>query len=241
MSTLPTIKPYDTWVADPSTNNLRATVDSLKPTVDHVLYSIKASDDPFIRSKARVLTAKAVQSYDPAHGAALPTWVSRQLLPLRRVRRQSQGAVRIPEGIQIDAYSLMRAEQEFFEKNEREPNIGELSDFAKMPAKRIAHIRKVFRPVPSESAFSSDENPDGFGTIGAGEPDYSSEAFDYVYNDADHLDRRILEMKTGFGGTATLNGKEIARKLGLTEPQLSRRSAKLSMQIHELENALNQV
>lgn len=219
-------------------SNLNATVTALKPTLDHVLHSINAGDDPYIQSKARVLTAKAVQSYDPSHGAALPTWVSRQLLPLRRVRRQSQSAVRIPEGIQIDAYSLMRSEQEFFEKHEREPNVGELADFAKMPIRRIEHIRKVFRPVPSESAFSSDENPDGFGSIGSGETDFSNEAFEYVYKDADHLDRRILEMKTGFGGSAALNGKEIARRLNLTEPQLSRRSAKLALQINELESAL---
>jgi len=229
---------YETWKADPTPANLNGVVGALKPTIDHVLHSISAGDDPYIRSKARVFSAEAVKSFDPSYGAALPTWVSRQLLPLRRVRRQTQNAVRIPEGIQIDAYALMRAEQEFVEKHEREPDLVELADFSKIPVKRITHIRNTFRLVPSEASFSSESNPDGYNTSGAATTDYRDEAFEMVFNSADHLDRRILEMTTGFGGSTVLSGKMIASKLGLTEPQLSRRRAKLSLQIQELESAL---
>ncbi len=239
MSTVTNNTPYDAWKSDPTPKNLKGGVDYLRPTVDHVLFSINAGDDPYIKSKAKILTAKAVESYSPEHGAALPTWVSRQLMPLRRIRRQSQSAVRVPEGVQIDAYHLMRAEQDFFDKNEREPDVYELADFAKIPVKRIEHIRKVFKPIPSEAAFSSEENPDGFSGVSSTETSFGNEAFEYVYRDADHLDRRILEMKTGFGGSPVLSGKEIAAKLGLTEPQLSRRSAKLSIQINDLEEALS--
>lgn len=238
MSTVEKNTPYDSWKTDPTPQNLKGVVDYLRPTVNHVLFSINAGDDPYIKSRANVLTAKAVQSFDPNQGAGLSTWVSRQLMPLRRIRRQSQSAVRVPEGIQIDAYNLMRSEQDFFDKYEREPDVYELADHSKMPVKRIEHIRKVFRPIPSEAAFSSEENPDGFSGVTSTESQFGSEAFEYVYRDADHLDRRILEMKTGFGGSPVMSGKEIAAKLGLTEPQLSRRSAKLSIQINDLEDAL---
>jgi DNA-directed RNA polymerase specialized sigma subunit len=226
---------YATWKADPTPGNLHKVVDGLQPAIDHSLRSINAGDDRLMRTKARNLAAKAITSYDPAAGAALPTWTSNQLMPLRRIRRDVQQPVKVPERTQLDAYSLMKSEQEFIEKMNREPDLEELADFSKIPVKRIEKIRRQFRRMPTAEAF-------GDGGFVQTESDYANEALDYIYRDVDGIDRKIIEMKTGYGGRYDpMEPKDIAMALGLTPSQLSRRSAKIAMQIQEVEDTLRQV
>lgn len=220
-------------------DQLAAEVDKLNPTINHVLTSIGAGGDRQLKARARVMAAKAVRTFDPSQGAQLHTWVSRQLMPLRRMKRKSDTAAHVPEGIQLDAMTLMRAEQDFIDRHDREPDLIELADHSKLPVRRIEAIRKSFRPIPSESAFLSEAQD--LGLPGTPTGSYSDEAMDYVYRDADYIDRKILEMKTGYGGGEAIPPAEVARRLNLTPTQLSRRSAKLALQIQEIEEALQSV
>lgn len=227
-------KRYDMWQADPTPENLNTVVDGLQPTIDYTLRSLSAGNDRLMRTKARNFAAKAVQSYDPTQGAQLHTWTSNQLMPLRRFRREVNQPIKVPERTQLDAYSLMRAETDFIEKNNREPDLEELADFSKIPVKRIEKIRRQFRRMPSQEALGD--------SIVQTESDHISEALDYIYRDADKIDRQIIEMKTGYGGKyEPMEPKDIALQLGLTPSQLSRRSAHLTMQIQETEEALREV
>ena len=222
-----------------SPEDVAAKVKELNPTIDHVLASIGAAGDKQLKSRARVLAARAVQSFDPSQGAQINTWLSRQLMPLRRMKRKSDTAAHVPEGIQLDAMTLMRAEQDFLDRYEREPDLIELADHSKLPVKRIEAIRKTFRPIPSEGAFTSETQD--LGLPGTPVGSYSDEAMEYVYRDADYIDRKILEMKTGYGGAQVMSPKDVARRLNLTPTQLSRRSAKLALNIQEIESALQEV
>jgi DNA-directed RNA polymerase specialized sigma subunit len=231
--------PYDKWKLEPTEDNMVDVIRDITPTINHVLTSIGSGGDKHLRSKARALAAGAIQTYDPTKGAQLHTWVSRQLLPLRRARRFSDTAAHVPEGIQLDAMTLMQAEQKFIDEHDREPDLLELADASRMPVTRIATIRKSFRPIPAEGAFTNETGDTNIpGSTG---PAYSDEAMDYVYRDADYIDRKILEMKTGYGGSEILSPKDAAARLHLTPTQLSRRSAKIALQIQEIESALQQV
>lgn len=84
------------------------------------------------------------------------------------------------------------------------------------------------------------------GAIGEGfvqsETDFGAEALDYAYKDADRIDRKIIEMKTGYGGKyEPMPPNVIARDLGLTPSQLTRRSIKLSLRIQEIEKNLQDI
>ena len=124
-------------------------------------------------------------------------------------------------------------QKKFEEQHNREPDTLELADMSGLPAHRIEKIRKFARAVPSEAGMmdSTEQNA----------TDFQSEALDYVYHDADHLDRRILEMKTGYGGHAVMSPADIGAKLGLTPSQLSRRSAKLTHRINSIQSDLETV
>ncbi len=228
---------YDLWNQKQTPENLAGVVTHLQPTIDGVLRSISTDQDRALRGKARVLAARAVKTYDPRYGAALPTWVSQQLQPLKRFKRTSLMPVRVPERIQLDALSLMQAEQEFKEKHDREPDVEELADFAKMPIRRIQAIKQTFRRVAPASAFG--ENPS---MPEAQQTDHSDEALEYVYRDADRIDRRIIEMKTGYGGNFDpMEPSAIALRLQLSPVQLSRRSARMAAKLQELREAITQV
>jgi DNA-directed RNA polymerase specialized sigma subunit len=223
---------YAQYKLDPSPQNLNSVVSSLKPTVDYQLASLGSSTDPVMRNKALTYTAKAVKDFDPEI-SSLPTYVSSQLRRLSRDRRAVLSPVKVPERIQLEAYSLYKKEQEFIDKEGREPDLGELAEFADTDIKKINTLRNAMRPVVTEETFGDfSENS---------RPDYLAEATDYVYNDSDHIDRKILEYKTGYGKSSaatSLKAIDIAAKLKISPSQVSRRSLRLSKKINELKEAL---
>ncbi len=224
---------YETYRQSPDPDKLTAVVHALKPTIDYTLNSLQSHHDPVMRSKAHSLAAQAIQRFDPTNGAQLHTWVSSQLLPLRRFRRQSQSVVKIPERVQLDGFTLFKAEQDFRDKFNRDPDLRELADHSNIPVKRIEIIRNTMKSTPSEAGIGDSAPPE--------ETDFAPEAMDFVHHDADHIDRRILELKTGYGGTEMMSPKLIAQHLNITPTNLTRRSQRLGWKIQEIERQLQKL
>lgn len=230
------LTPYDMWRLDPSQKNLAAVTKSLRPTIESVLAGMGDAGNPHLLSRANVVTAKAVKSYDPSHGASLATWVSGQLRQLSRDARKSNNVLSIPEGIQLDNYALYKAEKEFEETHDREPTLEELADVSHLSVARIRQIRKKMRATITDTTATGEDGSE----LATGQTtDHSQEAMEYVYNSADTTDKKLLEYTTGFGGETPLDNATIMRKLKLTPVQLTRRKARLSMRImdiiHDLE------
>lgn len=225
---------YQTWQADPTPRNLRAVVDALRPSVDYAVRQTGQSDDPYLRAKAQGIVAEAVKTYKPDSGAGLHTWASQQLIRLRRVSRQANVATRLPERTQLDAYALAKAEADYYDQYDREPDLSELSDATGLTRHRIQEVRRAVRRTPSEAAL-------GDLSLSSQTPDHMPEALDAVYDELDATDRVLLEMKTGYGGKydKPLTPAEISKKLNLSISQVSRRSARIAFRIQEIESALN--
>jgi DNA-directed RNA polymerase specialized sigma subunit len=225
---------YAAYLSDPSPDRLNDVVNHLSPVINYSLSSINANTDNLIKNKAKIFAADAVKKFNPNAGAALPTWVGGQLMQLKRFKREVNQPVKVPERVQLDAYTLSRAEKEFYDQNNREPDVEELSDFSKIPRKRIEKIRRSFRAMPSQGAMG-----EGFTQT---ETDFGTEALDYTYKDADKIDRKIIEMKMGYGGRyEPMQPNKISALLGLTPSQLTRRSIKLSLKIQEIEKNLQDI
>lgn len=227
---------YQEYTLDRTPERLTPVVKALEPSINYAVSSIGAGDDKLVRHKARLIAGMAIERYEPEHGANLKTWVNNQLMQIRRFRRETQQPIKIPERTQLDAYTLHKAEKQFLEQHDREPDVKELADFSKIPVKRIEKIRRSQRIMPSETLV------DALGGTAHTTPDLTLESLEYIYDESDKLDRSIIEMKTGFGGKYDpMQPKDIARKLGITPSQLSRRSARLSYKIQQYESALEQV
>lgn len=234
----PKSTPYTVWKADPTTDNLAAVLDSLRPTIAAAVASYGGAGNPQIMSKARVVAAKAIKSYNPEAGTGLPTWVSNQLRQLTRDIRKSGNDLSVAEGIQLDGYRLFQAENEFQDEHGREPTLTELADMTHLSPRRIKNIRQKLKAVVMDTAATSENGDQLAATM---ETDFTKDALDYIYHEADTTDKKLLEYMTGYGGEDILDNKAIMAKLKLTPVQLSRRKARLALKVNNIVNDLEKV
>jgi Sigma-70 region 3 len=212
---------YAGWKADPTPSKLNAVVDVLHPQIDQHLARMGMHGDPLMRSKARLLAADAIKTWDPGQGGSLPTWTGHQLMQLHRFRRLSQQALDIPEGVQLDALKIEQQRRELAEKKNREPTQEELADATGFSMKRLRDVQTGMRPTPAASAFG-DASPAMLYN------DHTAEAMDAIYGTADTVDKQIMEGRMGYNGAPTVDTRTLLLRTKLTPPQLSRRAARLA-------------
>jgi len=228
---------YSVYQQDPSKSNLFAVVKLLKPTTSYALAANQASDDPYLKGQADIVAAKAVQSWSPDSGASLASWTGTQMQRLARMRRENLMPVKIPDRAWQDNTALMRAERAFQEKHDRDPSLEELADEAGMPIKRITEVRRTARRIVPAAAFDTD----AVGSVNPQDPTFD-EATQYIYTEADKIDRAILEMRTGFGGKyEPMQANVIAQQLGIDPAQITRRSARLASRIMKIQRDIQRV
>ena len=223
---------YTAWKADPTPENLHATVRSLDGTVNYALYATGDTTNPQLKHQARIFTADAVKSFDPTKGAQLGSWVSGQLQSLRRFKRENSGPVKVPERAQLDAWHLEKTRRNYLDEHGIDPDVKQLADASHLSAKRIADVRRSTRPVVAQEAIQDVEQNSA---------DFMGEALDYVYDESDATDRKIIEHLTGYGGTARLAKNEIAVMLGVSPSQITRRSDRIALKLQEMEQDLKEV
>jgi DNA-directed RNA polymerase specialized sigma subunit len=223
-----TVDPYTRWQQTQTPEDLHQVVKTMEPRIAYNLHRYGLGGDPLAAGKAKVYAAKAIKSFDPASGNSLATWVDRNMQQLTRFKRQRATAIHVPERIQLDNYAITRAGVDFEEEFGREPELDELADAAGMKVSRVNQVRGAFKKMTSEAPFEG--NLEGSVT-----PDFLNEAMGIVWDEAEKKDRKILEMKTGFGGKhEPMEAQDVAAALGMSAVELSRRSARLGAKIDEL-------
>lgn len=223
------VHPVELWRAQPTPANLSAAVDSLQGRLNYHLHRYGLGSDPLAEAHARGLAAKALQSYDPAAGASLVTWLDRSMQPLTRFKRLRATAIKVPEKIQLDSLKIDRAQRDFEDEHGREPELDELADHVGMTVKRVHQVRRSFKKMSGEGAFE--------GNLAGqhNDTDHTDEALDAIWHESDKIDRKILEMRIGYGGKPiTAQPKDIATNLGISPVELSRRSSRIAAKLDEL-------
>lgn len=224
---------YEQWNAKPGRDTLAGVVTALQPTIKQKLAAMGAHSDPILQSHAPLIAAEAIKTWKPDKGAALPTWVSTQLNQLYRVRRNS-GPVHIPERQQLDAMRVFKLERELEDATGETPTADVLADKAGMSVKRLKEIRTRMRPVLGEANLGSAE-------LQGSSADFSEEAMDLLYSDADRVDKLIIEGRTGYGGSKIVDTPSLLQRTKLDQFQLSRRAMKLHRRMQQLRDDLERV
>ena len=224
---------YTQWQTTQSADDLHSTVQALAPVLHRAVTSIGAADDPAIMSKAKLLAAQSIKAYSPEHGATLPTWVAHSLTPLRRYKRLSGQTLQVPERLQLDAYKVTTARQRFIDEHDREPDQLELSDATQMSLRRLRDIQRSQFSMPGENAMEG-----GASQMMQSRTDHTDEAMSYVYQDADYVDRAIMEGRMGYNGARVTATPELLKRTKLSPFQLSRRAASLAMRIQRIQSHL---
>jgi DNA-directed RNA polymerase specialized sigma subunit len=223
---------YTAWKANPSSSNLNATVRSLDGTINYALYAVGDTENPQLKHQARLFAADAVKTFDPAQGAQLPSWVSGQLQSLRRFKRENTGPVKVPERAQLDAWHLEKSRRDYLDKNGVEPDVKQLADASHLSVKRISDVRRATRPVVAQEAI---------GDVEQNLVDFTDEALEYVFDESDATDRKIIEHLTGYGGTPMLAKHVLAQQMGVSPSQITRRSDRIARKLQEMEQDLKEV
>jgi DNA-directed RNA polymerase specialized sigma subunit len=219
---------YENWKKDPTPERMGDFLEKAQPVISSALQSYGRGNQA-LESRARILTAKAVKTYDSTKGTKLKTYLMTQLQPLNRISRDYSAATRVPERVSVDLYSVNQGGQEYFNQYGREASDKELADMTGLSMRRIAHVRKFSKSEMGESAMTDDE-----GAImypGTESPDPEKILLEYLHHDLDPVDQKILEWRSGLYGKKQISNNEIARRVNLSPGAVSQRAAKIAARI----------
>lgn len=241
---------YEIWQSDPSSTNFSNVLKSLEPTIKYTLAANSSLGDSLIETRAKILAAKAIKKYDGEFGTSLPTYVSRQLQKLTREVRELRNPIKIPERFAYEAAAIVKAEEDFIEKYDKEPTVEQLADATGMPIKQIAKVRSQFLKQVSEGNYftnAGDEDNAGGESVASVSDlsnksvDYENEALDYVYHTLSPKAQKVLEYTTGFGGSDILTPLEISNRLKMSRSQVSRIQGNIAAKVYDIQQSLSNV
>jgi len=217
---------FTAWQASPSPQTSGELLKAIRPEIDRAIHVYTGTKDPILVSKARSIALGALPRYD-AKQSKLGTFMMNQLQSLKRVARQQQQIVNIPERVQLDSQALNRSTAELTEQLGREPSAAELARHSGLSLKRITHVRKFRYPV-SEGQMTTIGDDGEESTPGAVSTGEQSKVWrEIVYLDADPISQKILEWSFGMHGSPVLSNQAIAIKLRLSPGAVSQRKANI--------------
>jgi DNA-directed RNA polymerase specialized sigma subunit len=222
---------FEAWKAKPSPERMGEFLDKAQPVVNAAIRSY-GQGNKALESRARLLIADAAHKFDPERGVKLKTYLMTQLQPLTRYAKEYNHAARVPERVNTDLFTVNQSHQEYYDRFGREPSDKELADITGLSMRRIAHVRKFSKPEMGESTLVDDE-----GAImypGTEEADPDKILLEYVHNDLDPVDQKIMEWRTGLYGKKQVSNNEIAKRLKLSAGAVSQRAAKIAARVKQL-------
>lgn len=218
---------YEVWRMAPTPTNAQPMLEALSPDIDASLKNFGGKTPEELRTQAHLIALKAAESYDPNKGSGLRTHVRNSLHKLTRLRQERTSAMHIPENVHAEKKHMHDMTTRFKSENDRDPNLQELADLTGFSLRQIARINKYGSSAPS-SAFES-EKGDSM-TKGRTETDMWK---DYVYFELDPIDKKVFEWSTGYHGSEKLPKAEIAKRLKISAPAVSKRISKIVGKLEE--------
>lgn len=225
---------YSAWQTKPGPAANSGMLKAVQPIMDSALRSYGTAS-PTLRSQAKLLTLKALPSYDPMRGT-LRTHLLSQLQGLRRISAKEQQIISLPEQVGLDQKFLHDTEHQLRDDLGRDPSDYEIADRTGISLKRLRYVRQ-FRPPVAEGMASqpwnAGEDARDPSVQRLGRHDDYDAWLDFVYTDLSNTDRVILDYTLGRNGSPKLPLQEVARRLGITPSAASQRAAKIQRLIDE--------
>ena len=212
-------------------------ISSLAPLINSSVNKFNTSGLPpiAIKLEGQRLASMAIDCYDP-NKSQLNTHVMNYLQKLSRFVNTYNNVGHIPEPriLLIGKYNNIKSNLEA--DKGREATLTELSDAMQLPILEIERLQTELRKDLSTTLIAEDEDDTGFYeyTENIGNDPKLKEAIDFVYFDADPVDKKILEKTLGLYGNIKVTGKDLTRSLFITDADLKKRKEKLAKEIKEL-------
>lgn len=229
---------YPQWKAKPAPEINTQIVQTIQPIIDTAVNSYAGQNaSPNVRSRARIMALKALETYDPNRGN-VKTHLLSQMQSLRRMAAKEQNIISIPEQVALDFRRLSSAENELADNYGRPPTDDELADSTGLSVRRIKKIRAFNQPVSEGmTAAQTGDSEDSTNTeVASVLPNYTKHTdawLNFVYDDLSPTDKLIMDMTLGRNGRRKTSTQEIASRLRITPGAVSQRAAKIQDMIDQ--------
>ena len=203
---------------------------TVQPVIDTAVASYAGNNQsPTIKSKAKLMALKAMETYDPNRGN-VRTHLLSQLQGLRRLSAQEQNIIAIPEQVGLDFQNLTESENELRDRLGRDATDEELADHTGLSTRRIKKIRAFHQPLPESATMQENDDEINDGGVASTIPGANRAAdawLNFVYDDLSPVDKLIMDMTLGRNGKRHASTQEIAKRLNITPGAVSQRAAKI--------------
>lgn len=221
---------YDKWVQNQTPENMAGVLAAFAPTINSEIQRFEGPKD-LLRSRGKILTMKAIRTYNPMSGANLNSWVVTNLNQLSRYG-QSMRDVKVPELALRQAAEVNRVSQEMRYELGRDPTDEELADEIGISVKKIKRVRSQAKASMPSSAFEGEESDDNtFSAPGVQDVSKVPFATDAVYMSLSDRDKKIFDMRTGSHGSPVYSSGDIAARFGVSGAAISQRADAIAKQI----------
>lgn len=226
------------WQKAPSKALTTQLLASLTPIIQRAMSAHVGGDraNPLLRSRARRMALDALRRYDPAQ-AKPSTYLYGQLAGLRRVARQQQQILAIPEQASLARVHLQRAEADLQDSLGRDPSDDELADRLGLSVRRIHQVKGYKAPLAEGQFTQMDDEGGGFYSPGVARQD-SRAWLDVIRTDLDPVNQQIMDHTLGLYGRPTMSNQDLAAKLKLSPGAISQRKGKIQQKL-DLEGSLS--
>lgn len=225
---------FTAWQQKPNKQTMGLLLNQVQPAIEKgIAANVGKQVSPVLRSSARKLAIGAIKSYDPSR-AQLSTHIINHMRGLRRIGRQQQNIIRVPERIAIDQHFLSQSEAELEDMLGREPTTSELADRTGISMRRIGKIRS-YKPPVYEGSLLNQQSGEDDPFLPAVENDRGDYVIKAVYDDLDETNQQIVEWTLGLYGKPKLSNQQIASRLRMTPGGVSQRKALIQQRIDEME------
>ena len=199
-------------------DHLRPLVQSLQPLVNNRMrvFHNRIRDIPpdAIRAEFHDQLLGALDTFDPNKGK-MTTWVNKTLMKANRFINTYQNPGRIGEKRIGRISGFQTAEDNLRSTLGRSPTIIEISDKAMIPQNEVKLLSEELRGSHPVGQFG-DADPTSF-TMSR-----TNEIMNLLPHDLTHTENAVFEYVHGVGGKKVLGTGDIAKKLGMSSPKVSR-------------------
>lgn len=214
------IQAYKEWAKKPSKQQLANLLSTYDRLIKSEVNRYKGTLEPrLLESLSKKYIIDAIKSYKPSE-SQLSTHIVNNLMKLHRQNYQNMQAIKVPENIQIFLSKYKNAKALLEEELGREPTEDELEKKLGMKIKNIE--KYMVYETPAQNLLYQNQYT---------ETAPEDIALDLVYHDANDIDKKIIEYKTGYNNTPILGNLEIAKKLKISPVRISQLSKGLGNRI----------
>jgi DNA-directed RNA polymerase specialized sigma subunit len=219
---------WKAWKSDPKEERLAPLMNSLQRLVHYRVNEFKRAPvpDAAVRGFANAQVVKALHTYNPTKGASVGTHVNWHLKKVRSFVVKHQNLGKIPEHRAYNITKYKSAKQELEDEIGHAPDALSLSEHLGWSQKEVGRMESELekRDLIASKNLEPDTLPD---LHSAKERD----ALRYIHYDLVPDERLVFEYTLGLYGKPKLSATDIAKRMGISLPKVSRLRRKIDKKL----------